>query len=104
MTMSDDQSPLLRLLDGWTYLLIVANVVELGFLLISGGRYLTMCGANRWFGVWQMIAAGLLVAVALWAFRLRRRHPGRAAAVLALNPVIWGLSLGVIIDVMAWVG
>ena len=97
MTMSDDQSPLQRLLDGWTYLFIAANVVELGFLLLSGGRYLTMCGANRWFGVWQMIAAGLLVAVAIWAFRLRRRHPGRAAASSAgAQPRVmdWGLSLG----------
>ena len=103
MTTISEDAPLKRLLDAWTYLFVAANVVELGFLLLSGGRYLTMCGANRWFGVWQMIAAGLLVAGMVWAFRLRSAHPGRAAAVLAANPVVWGLSLGVIIDVMAWV-
>lgn len=104
MTSLSQDAPLKRLLDGWTYLFIAINVLELGFLLLSGGRYLTMCGANRWFGVWQMVAAGLLVAIALWAFRLRRTYPGRAAAVLAVNPIICGLSLGVIIDVMAWLG
>lgn len=103
MTALSEDAPLKRLLDGWTYLFVAANAVELVFLLVSGGRYLTMCGANRWFGVWQMVAAGLLAAGVVWAFRMRPTHPGRAAAVLAANPLVWGLSLGVIVDVMAWV-
>lgn len=80
------------------------NLIVILYLVFSGLKMVPECGAWRWFGIWQFVAAILMSLVVFVAFRLRENFKALSYALLVVAPFLFGSSLNLIIDVMAWTG
>jgi ABC-type Fe3+-siderophore transport system permease subunit len=80
------------------------NLAVIGYLLFSGLKMVPECGAWRWFGIWQLIAAALMSLVVYLAFRIREKQKTLTYTILIFAPFLFGSSLNMIIDLLAWTG